>query len=268
LSVSYWDGFVVNRLDLAAAWTRRRFFQAGQARRMKLKFTNVSLRLGQMALELDLTLHEQVTALFGPSGSGKTSVLELVAGLRRADQGAIELDGLALTNVSRGIFVPARKRAIGYVPQDLALFPHLTVRQNMAYGVKKGRNSGDDLSSQKLCRVLEIEGLLERIPGSLSGGERQRVALARALLASPKLLLLDEPLAGLDQSLKGRILPYLERVRGELAIPILYVTHSAAEVISLCEDVVVLQAGKCVARGKPADLFARSDTTVYRLKGS
>jgi molybdate transport system ATP-binding protein len=104
------------------------------------------------------------------------------------------------------------------------------------------------------------------MPASLSGGERQRVALARALLASPKLLLLDEPLASLDQSLKGRILPYLERIRDELVIPILYVTHSSAEVIALCEDVVVLQAGKCVARGKPGDLFARSDTTLYQLK--
>ena len=233
---------------------------------MKLKFTNVSLRLEQLTLELDLTLDKQVTALFGPSGSGKTSVLELVAGLRRADQGAIELDGLALTNVSQRIFVPARARAIGYVPQDLALFPHLSVGQNITYGIKKGQESVRDLSSQKLCRVLGIEKLLDRMPASLSGGERQRVALARALLASPKLLLLDEPLASLDQSLKGRILPYLERIRDELAIPILYVTHSSAEVIALCEEVVVLQAGKCVARGNPGDLFARSDTTVYRLK--
>ena len=233
---------------------------------MKLKFANVSLRLGPMSLELDLTLNKEVTALFGPSGSGKTSVLELVSGLRRADHGAIELDGLTLTNVSQGIFVPARERAIGYVPQDLALFPHLSVRKNITYGIKKGKESGRDFSSQKLCRVLGIEQLLDRMPASLSGGERQRVALARALLASPKLLLLDEPLASLDQSLKGRILPYLERIRDELAIPILYVTHSSAEVIALCEDVVVLQAGKCVARGKPGDLFARSDTTLYQLK--
>jgi molybdate transport system ATP-binding protein len=235
---------------------------------MNLKFTKVCLRLGQMALELDVTLDKQVTALFGPSGSGKTSVLELVAGLRRADQGAIELDGLTLTNVSQGIFVPARQRAIGYVPQDLALFPHLSVRQNITYGLKRGQDPGLDLSREKLCRVLEIERLLDQLPGSLSGGEKQRVALARALLASPRLLLLDEPLASLDQPLKGRILPYLERVREELVIPVLYVTHSAAEVFAFCEDVVVLQAGKCVARGKPGDLFASSDTTVYRLKGN
>jgi molybdate transport system ATP-binding protein len=235
---------------------------------MNLKFTNVSLRLGQMALELDVTLDKQVTALFGPSGSGKTSVLELVAGLRRADQGAIELDGLTLTNVSQHIFVPARERAIGYVPQDLALFPHLSVRQNITYGIKRGQDAGLDLSREKLCRVLEIEQLLDRLPGSLSGGEKQRVALARALLASPRLLLLDEPLASLDQPLKGRILPYLERVREELVIPVLYVTHSSAEVIAFCDDVVVLRTGKCVARGKPGDLFASSDTTVYQLKGN
>lgn len=233
---------------------------------MNLKFTNVSLHLKELALELNVMLDKQVTALFGPSGSGKTSVLELVAGLRRPDQGAIELDGLALTNVSQSIFVPARRRAIGYVPQDLALFPHLTVRQNITYGVKKSLASDIDLSGDKLCSVLEIDRLLDRMPASLSGGEKQRVAFARALLASPRLLLLDEPLASLDQSLKERIVPHLKLIRDEFAIPILYVTHSAAEVIALCEDVVVLQAGKCAARGKPDDLFALSDTRSYRLK--
>jgi molybdate transport system ATP-binding protein len=234
---------------------------------MNLKFTDVSLRIKGFALELNLTLDKQVTALFGPSGSGKTSVLELVAGLRRADQGAIELDGLALTNVSQGIFVPARKRAIGYVPQDLALFPHLTVRQNIAYGMKALPASGLYLSQGKLCSVLEIDRLLERMPASLSGGEKQRVAFARALLASPRLLLLDEPLASLDQSLKERILPYLKLIRDEFAIPILYVTHSAGEVIALCEDVVVLREGKCAAQGKPDHLFGSSDVRFYQLKG-
>src|SRR5262245_3247188 len=234
---------------------------------MNLKFTNVSLRLKGFALELNLTLDKEVTALFGPSGSGKTSVLELVAGLRRADQGAIELDGLALTNVSQGIFVPARKRAIGYVPQDLALFPHLTVRQNITYGMKTLPATGLYLSRGKLCSVLEIDRLLDRMPASLSGGEKQRVAFARALLASPRLLLLDEPLASLDQSLKERILPYLKLIRDEFVIPILYVTHSAAEVIALCEDVVVLQEGKCAAQGKPDDLFGSSGIRFYHLKG-
>ncbi len=230
---------------------------------MNLKFRNVSLRLKGITLDLDATLDRPVTALFGPSGSGKTSVLELVAGLRRADRGVIELDGRVVTDVAQGIFVPARTRAIGYVPQDLALFPHLTVRQNITYGLKSG---SPDLPHDRLCNVLEIERLLDRMPTSLSGGEKQRVAFARALLASPRLLLLDEPLASLDQSLKERILPYLQRIREEFATPILYVTHSAAEVIALCEDVVVLKAGKCVARGKPGELFVPSNTTFFRLK--
>jgi molybdate transport system ATP-binding protein len=234
---------------------------------MNLKFTNVSLRLKGFTLELNLTLEKQVTAVFGPSGSGKTSVLELVAGLRRADQGVIDLDGLTLADVSQGTFVPARKRAIGYVPQDLALFPHLTVRQNITYGMRTLPASGLGLSREKLCSVLEIDRLLDRMPASLSGGEKQRVAFARALLASPRLLLLDEPLASLDQSLKERILPYLKLIRDKFLIPILYVTHSAEEVIALCEDVVVLREGKCAAQGKPDDLFGSADIRFYRLKG-
>jgi molybdate transport system ATP-binding protein len=233
---------------------------------MNLVFRNVHLRLGDMALELDAILGKKVTGLFGPSGSGKTLLLELTAGLRRPEQGAIELDGVTLTNTSRQIHVPARKRAIGYVPQDLALFPHLTVRQNIVYGMKGKASTPTEISREKLCRVLDIERLLERTPNSLSGGEKQRVAFARALLASPQLLLLDEPLASLDQSLKDRITPYLKRIRDEFAIPMLYVTHSPAEVIALCEDVVVLHSGKCVAHGKPHDVFVPSDATVHRLR--
>lgn len=231
---------------------------------MNLVFRNVLLRLGDMELTFDGTFDRQTTALFGASGAGKTSVLELVAGLRRPATGRIELDGTVLVDTTEGTFVPARQRGVGYIPQDLALFPHLSVSRNIDYGRKPTPHAG--LSREKLCRVLEIDRLLERSPASLSGGERQRVAFARALLASPRILLFDEPLASLDQGLKDRILPYLERIRGEVGIPMVYVTHSAAEVFRLCDEVVVLQQGKILKRGSPGEIFETFQTPGYRLK--
>jgi molybdate transport system ATP-binding protein len=239
-------------------------FQAEHGHRMNLVFQDVRLRLGAMDLTLDGKFDKQVTALFGPSGAGKTSALELVAGLRRPETGRIELDGRVLVDVSRRIFVPARHRGVGYIPQDLALFPHLSVAENIDYGCKAAPVG---LSREKLCQVLEIDRLLDRIPSSLSGGEKQRVAFARALLASPRILLFDEPLASLDQGLKDRILPYLERIREEVAVPMVYVTHSAAEVFRLCEEVVVLNGGKIIDRGSPPEIFEIFQTPGYRLKG-
>ncbi len=232
---------------------------------MSLVLRNVRLKLSDLTLNLDLRLDKKVTALFGPSGAGKTTVLELVAGLRKPDEGTIELDGVNLAEGSARIFVPPRERAIGYVPQDLALFPHLTVRQNILYGLRQREFLHSRISSEKLCRLLDIERLLDRKPGFLSGGEKQRVAIARALLTSPKLLLFDEPLTSLDQSLKERILPYFELIRDEFAIPMLYVSHSAAELIDLCEDAVVLRKGQCVAHGAPQELFTPSNATIYHL---
>jgi molybdate transport system ATP-binding protein len=229
---------------------------------MNLAFHKVRLRLDSMELELDGRFEKPATALFGPSGAGKTSILELVAGLRRPEAGRIELDGRVLVDAESRVFVPARQRGVGYIPQDLALFPHLTVAENIDYG----RRPSGGLSREKLCQVLEIERLLDRRPASLSGGEKQRVAFARALLAAPRILLFDEPLASLDQELKDRIVPYLERVRQEVAIPMIYVTHSASEVFRLCEEVVVLQRGRMAARGRPEEIFESFPSPAYRLR--
>jgi len=233
---------------------------------MKLKFRDVFVRMGDFSLALDLTIEHDSTALFGPSGSGKTTILELIAGLRRLDRGTISLNDQMLVSVENRILVPAPQRAIGYVPQDLALFPHLSVRQNLDYGRKP--DGASRISFDTLVDLLEIRRLLGERPSFLSGGEKQRIALGRALLASPRLLLLDEPLAGLDQSLKNKILPYLERIRETFAIPMLYVTHAPAEILALCKEVVVLSAGHVVDQGKPEQLFEPSLEPTYRLRES
>jgi molybdate transport system ATP-binding protein len=220
---------------------------------MKLVLRDVRLPLAHFELRLDVEITRQVTALFGPSGAGKTSVLDLIAGLRRAPSAYIELDGRVLTDTAARQEVPARDRHIGYVPQDGALFPHLSVRGNLLYGVKAG-NKGDT-SLDRVTGVLEIGHLLDRRIGDLSGGEKQRVALARALLSSPRLLLLDEPLAALDEELKGRVLSYLQRVRDELRVPMLYVSHTTDELRALCDDVLVLDRGTLRGRGEPRELF-------------
>jgi molybdate transport system ATP-binding protein len=217
---------------------------------MKLVIRDVRLPLAHFELRLDVEITRQVTALFGPSGAGKTSVLDLIAGLRRAPSAYVELDGRVLTDTAARQEVPARDRHIGYVPQDGALFPHLSVRGNVLYG-----NKGD-ASLDRVMGVLEIGHLLDRRIGDLSGGEKQRVALARALLSSPRLLLLDEPLAALDEELKGRVLSYLQRVRDELRVPMLYVSHTTDELRALCDEVLVLDRGLLRGRGEPRELFA------------
>lgn len=217
---------------------------------MHLCLHRIVLPLADFALEVEMTtLTGRVTALCGPSGAGKTSLLDLIAGLRRPKSALIQLDGRVLTDTSAGTFVPARHRRIGYVPQDLALFPHLTVRGNLLYGQKRGDKSEDNglFSFVHVVETLEIAHLEHRSVLNLSGGEKQRVALARALLTSPRLLLLDEPLANLDRGLKGRILPYLVRVRDEFRLPMLYVTHDLAEVRPLCDQVVLMERGRIVS---------------------
>lgn len=229
---------------------------------MNLVIKNLSVRLGGFDLSLNESLRKPLTGIFGPSGSGKTTLLELIAGLRRPALGSVSLGEITLADAASHTFVPARKRGIGYVPQDLALFPHLTARNNIRYGAKTANTPLFD----RLCKVLELDRHLDKYPLSLSGGEKQRVALARALFASPRLLLLDEPLASLDQALKERIIPCFKRVHEEFGTPIVYVSHAIPEIIALCDDVLVLEMGKATAHGSPEQVFVSSESLSYRTR--
>ncbi len=229
---------------------------------MKLTLENVLLPLTDFALETNAVIEAGVTGIFGPSGAGKTSLLDLVAGLRHPKSARIELDGRLLTDTAAGFSEPARRRKIGYVPQDLALFPHLSVRGNLQYGYRPEKSGNTLFSFAHVCQILEIEALVDRAVTDLSGGEKQRVALARALLASPRLLLLDEPLAKLDRPLKARILPYLRRIRDEFRLPMLYVSHEPEEVAALCDEVLLIERGRFVARGRPGDVLANSTADI------
>jgi len=213
---------------------------------MNLLLKNISVPLAQFTLEANVEIQSQVTAIFGPSGAGKTTVLDLIAGLRRPKSAFIQLGDRVLTDTAGGIDVPTRERRIGYVPQDLALFPHLSVRQNLLYGHKTETNGSPLFSYDHVVEVLEIQSLADRRIPNLSGGEKQRVALARALLTSPRILLLDEPLASLDTALKSKIIPYLARIRDEFRLPMLYVTHDWTEVQAMCREALIMERGKFV----------------------
>jgi molybdate transport system ATP-binding protein len=224
---------------------------------MSLCLKNISLPLAPFTLEVDVEIRSRFTAVFGPSGSGKTTLLELIAGLRTPKSAFIQLDDRVLTDTEGAVFVPVRQRGVGYVPQDLALFPHLSVRQNLLYGARSKPAAGGLFTLERVTEVLEIQPLIQRGVTELSGGEKQRVALARALLASPRLLLLDEPLASLDLKLKQRIIPYLARVRDEFDIPVLYVTHDRLETLALADEMVVLVGGKVAQTGSVQEVFSR-----------
>ncbi|MGO8766931.1 MAG: molybdenum ABC transporter ATP-binding protein [Limisphaerales bacterium] len=235
---------------------------------MSLLLKNISLRLANFPLEVDAELPKRVTAIFGPSGAGKTSLLDLIAGLRTAQSAFIQLDGEVLADASRRFSLPPQRRGISYVPQDLALFPHLSVRQNLIYGQKKNGTKNPLFSFEHVTEVLEIQPLIPRRGTELSGGERQRVALGRALLASPRLLLLDEPLASLDAPLKSKILPYLARIRDEFRIPMLYVTHDRFEAQTLAEEIIVIVNGKVMQAGPVTEVFNRpANAEVAKLAG-
>ncbi|APG49096.1 molybdenum ABC transporter ATP-binding protein [Phaeobacter porticola] len=209
-------------------------------------------QLGKFALDLSFSAPEGVTVLFGRSGAGKTAVTNAVAGLLRPQTGKIQLGTRSLLDTKNGINVPSHRRRIGYIFQDARLFPHMNVRKNIIYGQRFARKSQSGASLELVIDMLGLASLLDRHPAHLSGGEKQRVAIGRALLSAPDMILADEPLASLDDARKAEILPYLEQLRDEISIPILYVTHSVAEVARLATTVVVLQDGRCVRSG-PAD---------------
>lgn len=206
-------------------------------------------RQGAFTLEIHERLVSRVTALYGPSGSGKTTILDAIAGLRTPSSGAIALGPRPLFDHAAKIDLPPHQRHVGYVAQEVALFPHMSVRANVVYG----RRDGQKLALAAVAAMFEISALLDRGVAQLSGGERQRVALVRALMSAPELLLLDEPLAAVDVERRRRILPYLERVRDDLGVPILYVTHDEREVRQLAEHVIVLDAGRVVHSGPPEE---------------
>jgi len=204
------------------------------------------------ALDASVIAAEGVTALFGRSGSGKTTLVNAVAGLLRPQRGRIALGETVLFDSNRGINLPPHKRRIGYVFQDARLFPHMTVQQNLTYGQRFAPRAHGGAQQARIVDLLGIGDLLQRLPGGLSGGEKQRVALGRAILSDPRLLLMDEPLAALDDPRKAEILTYLERLRDETRVPILYVSHSVAEIARLATTVVLMNRGQVVMAG-PAE---------------
>ena len=213
-----------------------------------LRLSGVSLPLAEFTLAVDAAFRGPVTGVVGPSGAGKTSLIELIAGLRRPATGRLELGTEIFfdTEGPRPQFVPPHRRRIGYVPQDDTLFPHLSVRRNLSYGIPAGARPFD---FERAVDVLELRSLLDRGTSKLSGGERRRVAIGRAILSAPSLILCDEPLTGLDRALKGRILAYLEAVKAEFPIPMVYVAHDAGEIRALADEVVVLERGAIRHRG-------------------
>ena len=223
---------------------------------------NFNLSYPGFSLKADLALPGNgVTALFGPSGCGKTTILRCMAGLTRATRGNFVVNGQVWQDENH--FLPTHQRSLGYVSQEASLFAHLSVRRNLEYGRSRVANNTYQTFFDHVLGFLGINHLLDRQPAKLSGGERQRVAIARALLTSPKLLLMDEPLAALDVARKKEFLPYLERLRNELDIPIIYVSHAPDEVARLANHIVVMDAGNVTANGPLTSILSRSDLPVH-----
>ncbi len=217
------------------------------------------MSFGGFSLDLAFTAPEGVTALFGRSGSGKTSVVNAVAGLLRPDAGRIAVDGRVLVDRAAGVWLPPHRRRVGYVFQEGRLFPHLDVRANLLYGARFAPRDAEGPEFDAVVGMLGLGGLLRRGPAALSGGEKQRVAVGRALLSKPRVLLMDEPLAALDEARKDEILPYLERLREVTRLPVLYVSHSVAEVARLATTVVMLQGGRVLRAGPVGEVLSDPD---------
>jgi molybdate transport system ATP-binding protein len=220
---------------------------------------DVSVRLGTFALDVAFDSRSRVVALFGRSGCGKSTVINAIAGTLRPDRGRIEIGGEVLFDSARGIDVPVPRRRVGYVFQDALLFPHLDVRGNLLYGYRLRGSRDPMLQPDRVFALLGLQALLDRRPSTLSGGERQRVAIGRALLSAPRVLLMDEPLAALDAQRRGEILQYIERLRDELDIPIVFVSHSVPEVVRLADDMALMSEGRVVACGPVHALMNRLD---------
>ena len=221
------------------------------------------LRRGAFALECDFASGAPIVALFGRSGSGKTTIVEAIAGLVRPVSGRIVIEGRTLYDSARGIDLAPEKRRVGFVFQDALLFPHLSVRANLAYGERLVPAADRFVDPGRVVGLLGLAALLDRRPSSLSGGERQRVAIGRALLASPRVLLMDEPLASLDAPRRAEILQYVELLRDELRLPIVYVSHAIEEVTRLADHMVLVSEGRTVAHGGVAELMGRADLKPF-----
>jgi molybdate transport system ATP-binding protein len=230
-----------------------------------VKGLEARLRLQRGRFELDVTLQapaDGVTAVFGPSGSGKTTVLRCLAGLEPSVRGTVRFDGEPWQDTRSGRFLPAHRRPLAYVFQDAALFPHLTVEGNLRYALARRRDRSRPIDERRVIAWLGLESLIDRRAVELSGGEEQRVAVARALLSGPRLLLMDEPLANLDEASRSEILPYLDRLRAELEIPVLYVSHSRGEVMRFADRVVLLDAGR-VKNSGPVDAVLTAESAGF-----
>ena len=232
--------------------------ESAQGIKARFQFSVKQSATETFTFDIDLTIPGQgVTALFGESGSGKTSLLRCIAGLEKNISGCLSVNGELWQDAS--VFVPTHKRSLGYVFQEASLFEHLTAMGNLRYAIKRNNQATNSQLLEQVISVMGIESILTQFPQQLSGGEKQRVAIARALLSQPRLLLMDEPLASLDNARKHEILPYLERLRSSFNIPILYVSHAVDEIVRLADHAVILRQGKVIAQGGITELFSRAD---------